>query len=162
MPLGYRNPNIAWYCVSSYTVLSGPSLLNINNSWLTLILCNSAIVSGQESIKFSSLSSFHLDGMLNISCHWPLGQVSMWLDECSRRTYSRCFRKAYPAAVQWCSSKNSIFGCSFLVMKSNSVLEVIISVLKSSYHSFLFSFFIWGFPFFFFSLYVFIFFPCIS
>lgn len=125
-----------WICTSGYmesliyslilcqhpAVLSRPSLLNINNSWLTLILCNSTIVSGQGSIKFSSLSSFQLSGMLNISCHRPPGQVSVWLDERFRRTACRCPRKANQA-VQWCSKNPfGVYFSSFLVMNSNSVV----------------------------------------
>lgn len=75
-----------------HRAVSAYSRLNINNSWLTLILCNSTIVSGRGSIKFSSLSSFLLDGVLNISCYRPAGQVSVWLDERSRRTACRCPR----------------------------------------------------------------------
>lgn len=109
---GYTgNPNIQPDTVSapsSHTALPRPSLLNINNAWLTLILCNSTIVCWQVSIKISSLSSFQVNGMLNISCYWPLGAVACdWMSSL-RRSHG-----ADRAAVLWWNGKNPIRASSW-------------------------------------------------
>lgn len=145
---GYTGTLIYSLVLCQHPAVTEPSLLNINNSWLTLILCNSTIVSGQGSIKFSSLSSFQRDGVLNISCYRPPGQVGVWLDERSRRTACRCPRRRTgppPGDVVKIHC-----GCRFLVMSPVEVVFFSIVEQLSLFFYFLFSFVF--FLFFFFSL----------
>lgn len=145
---GYTGTLIYSLVLCQHPAVTEPSLLNINNSWLTLILCNSTIVSGQGSIKFSSLSSFQRDGVLNISCYRPPGQVGVWLDERSRRTACRCPRRRTgppPSDVVKIHCE-----CRFLVMSPVEVVFFSIVEQLSLFFYFLFSFVF--FLFFFFSL----------
>ena len=144
---GYTGTLIYSLVLCQHPAVTEPSLLNINNSWLTLILCNSTIVSGQGSIKFSSLSSFQLDGVLNISCYRPPGQVGVWLDERSRRTACRCPRRRTgppPGDVVKIHC-----GCRRLVMSPVEVFFFFFfQYRRAAITLFLFSFFIFFFPFF--------------